>query len=184
METDLILETVDALGFSRLTRAQVEAHAAALTAAMAEWEINTALRQAAFLAQTAHETGGWRWLRELGGRSYFFKYEGRKDLGNNQLGDGYRFRGRGYIQLTGRHNYRHASAQLGIPLLEHPELAEQPEYAARIAGWYWFQRALNRLADTGEFRQITRVINGGYNGLQDRERKYNIAKRILLGGMV
>jgi DNA modification methylase len=86
-------------------------------------------------------------------------------LGNNQLGDGYRFRGRGYIQLTGRHNYRHASAQLGIPLLEHPELAEQPEYAARIAGWYWFQRALNRLADGGEFRQITRVINGGYNGL-------------------
>lgn len=176
-----VLQAVNAMGWRGLTMEQAALHAEALTAAMAEFEINTPARQAAFLAQIAHETGGFRWLRELGSVRYLQRYEGREDLGNTEPGDGPRFRGRGYIQLTGRHNYQQAGAQLLLSLLTEPELAEQPEHAARIAGWYWYRRTLNRLADTGEFRQITRMINGGLNGIADREAKWAIAKQWLEG---
>lgn len=150
-----------------------------LNLAMAEADITTPLRIAAFVAQTAHETGGYRWFRELGSDTYFERYEGRVDLGNVEPGDGPRYKGRGFLMITGRANYRAAGRALRLDLEGHPEIAEAPEVAARIAGWYWQSRGLNALADAEDFRAITRRINGGLNGLEDRERYYARAKAVL-----
>lgn len=154
----------------------------AINQAMQEGNITTPQREAAFLAQIAHETGGFRWFRELGSEAYFQRYDGRVDLGNIRPGDGSRFRGRGFIQITGRTNYEKAGAALGLDLLNHPELAETPEVAARIAAWFWQSRDLNTYADRGDFITITRRINGGLNGLADREAYYERAKSVLGSG--
>ncbi|GEM88189.1 glycoside hydrolase family 19 protein [Meiothermus granaticius] len=151
-----------------------------LLEAFRKYEITNSKRQAAFLAQALHETGGLRWLEEIWGPTPAQqRYEGRLDLGNTQPGDGYRYRGRGIFQLTGRNNYRNAGAALGIPLEERPELAVRPEYAALIAGWYWKSRNLSPLADAGDFLSITRRINGGLNGLADRLQWWAKAKTAL-----
>lgn len=147
-----------------------------LNAAMAEWKINTPKRQAAFLAQLAHESGQLKWFEELASGA---AYEGRRDLGNTQPGDGRRYKGRGPIQLTGRANYRAAGKALGLPLEANPELAALPEVGFRTAGWFWDTKDLNRLADAGNFREITRRVNGGFNGLAERERFYEAAKKAL-----
>jgi spore coat assembly protein SafA len=147
-----------------------------LNAAMAEAHINTPARKAAFLAQLAHESGELRYMEEIASGA---AYEGRRDLGNTQPGDGRRFKGRGPIQLTGRANYAAASRDLGIDLVSHPERAADPDVAFRIAGWYWSKRGLNGLADSGNFSEITRRINGGYNGAADRVRYWERAKRVL-----
>ena len=175
-----MIRVITALGWEGLTPDQIRIHAEALDSAMQEFSINTPLRQAAFLAQIAHETGGFRWLRELGSAAYLRRYDGRADLGNIEAGDGARFRGRGYIQITGRLNYQQAGAALGYALLTQPELAEQPLYAARIASWWWKNRGLNAVADRGDFLRITKIINGGLSWLSDRERKYAVAKSVLL----
>jgi predicted chitinase len=151
----------------------------ALNNAMQGANINTPARQAAFLAQIAHETGGFRWFRELGSDAYFQRYDGRADLGNTQPGDGARFKGRGFIQITGRTNYQKAGEALGIDLIDNPQLAETPAVGARIAAWYWQSHDLNALADRGDFITITRRINGGLNGLADRQAYYARAERVL-----
>ena len=150
--------------------------------AMAWAEINTFERVTAFLAQIAHETGGFKWFRELGNDSYFDKYEGREDLGNTEPGDGARYKGRGYIQCTGRYNYTRAGYDLNLDLVNQPEMAESPEVGAYIAAWYWNKHDLNRYADagdTGAMRAITKRINGGYNGLSDRLAYWERAKEAL-----
>lgn len=147
-----------------------------LNAAMEEWEIINPLREAAFLAQCAHESGGFHYVRELASGA---AYEGRKDLGNTEAGDGVRFRGRGLLQLTGRGNYRAAGAALGLDLLGEPELLEAPENAARSAAWFWWSRKLNELADANNFRKITIKINGGLNGWQERLAYWERAKEAL-----
>jgi predicted chitinase len=123
---------------------------APLNRAMQGADINTPAREAAFLAQIAHETGGFRWFRELGSDAYFQRYEGRVDLGNTQPGDGVRFKGRGFIQITGRTNYQRAGETLGIDLIDNPQLAETPAVGARRPGRFhhhhpthqwWAQRA-------------------------------------------
>lgn len=161
--------------------ARAQKWADALTAAMAGGQINTRLRIAAFLAQIGHESGSLVYSKELGGPSYFAKYEGRKDLGNTQQGDGARFCGRGLIQITGRANYGRASQALfgDDRLLKNPELLEQPEWAAKSAVWYWSTRNLNVLADRDRFTDITRAINGGTNGLEDRKARYRYALAVL-----
>lgn len=153
----------------------------ALTAAMAGGQINTRLRIAAFLAQIGHESGSLVYSKELGGASYFAKYDGRKDLGNVQQGDGARFAGRGLIQVTGRANYLKASQALfgDDRLLKNPELLEQPEWAAKSAVWFWSSRSLNNLADGGQFTDLTKKINGGLNGLDDRLDRYHYALKVL-----
>jgi putative chitinase len=123
-----------------------------------------------FMAQLAHESGGFKHLTELGGRKYFDRYEGRKDLGNTQSGDGYKYRGRGFIQLTGRANYTEMSKKLGVDLVNNPELASTPEIATQIAAEFWRSRGLDKLAQEDNIRGITKRINGGYNGLADRKR--------------
>ncbi|MEM6424533.1 MAG: glycoside hydrolase family 19 protein [Cyanobacteria bacterium P01_D01_bin.128] len=144
------------------------------------YQINTPLRIAHFLAQVMHESGGFRWLREIWGPTATQRrYEGRTDLGNTQPGDGERFMGRGLIQLTGRSNYQQFSKNLGVDFVGNPQLVEQPPYAVVVAGWYWDSRSLNQWADRDDLRQVTRRINGGYNGLADREKYLKRAKLVL-----
>lgn len=156
-----------------------------LNRAMVEFEINTPMRQAAFLAQLAHESGSLRYGRELASGEAYDTGRLAARLGNTPEadGDGQRYKGRGLIQVTGTDNYRACSAALfgdGQHLLDHPELLEQPDLAARSAGWFWQSNGLNELADADEFRQITRRINGGYNGMDDRLAYYDRAKGVLL----
>jgi len=160
----------------QLSASKAEAVAPHLNAAMAEADINTPERQAMFIAQLAHESGGFHYMEEIASGA---AYEGRTDLGNTQPGDGERYKGRGYIQVTGRHNYTEAGRALGLDLVNNPELAAQPENAARIAAWYWESRGINAAADAGDFTQVTRLINGGTNGLADRQAYYERARAAL-----
>lgn len=146
--------------------------------------INTRLRMAMFLGQVMHESAEFRHVRELGSNAYLAKYDtGRlaARLGNTPEadGDGQLYRGRGLIQITGAANYRDCGKALGLPLLHQPDLLEQPEWAVASACWFWESRKLNELADTGDLRAVTRRINGGLNGLADREEYYQRACRAL-----
>lgn len=146
-------------------------------AAMREFEIADApLRVAAFVAQVGHESCGLKFFEEISSGA---AYEGRKDLGNTEPGDGKRYKGRGPIQLTGRANYRAAGKALGVELEGDPDRAKDDDVAFRIAGWFWRSRHLNYFADTQEFDAITRRINGGQNGRADRIRRYHEARRVL-----
>lgn len=132
---------------------------------MHKYEINNDLRAAHFLGQLAHETDHFKTLQEYAsGRAY----EGRRDLGNVKRGDGQRYKGRGPIQITGRFNYEKYGRELDIDLVNNPELALEPEISLLIAGQYWKNNNLNEWADKDNTKQITRKINGGYNGLQSR----------------
>jgi putative chitinase len=151
-----------------------------LTAAMAEYEINTPLRAAAFLAQIAHESEQLQHVREIWGPTAAqSRYEGRKDLGNTYPGDGSRFRGRGLIQLTGRSNYWLAGKALGVDFIERPELLETVDNASRSAAWFWREHQLNELADQRLFGVITRRINGGMNGQAERVALYETALKVM-----
>ena len=103
------------------------------------------------------------------------RYEFRQDLGNILPGDVVKYKGRGLVQITGKTNYALCGAALGLPLLSEPELLELPQHAARSAGWYWSWKNLNSLADLGLFKEITKKINGGYNGYADRYKLYQRA---------
>lgn len=143
-----------------------------LNGAMAAFNIDSPKRIAAFLAQIAHESGELRYTRELASGK---AYEGRKDLGNTEPGDGPRYKGRGLMQITGRDNYKAISRASGIDFLAEPELLETPTWAAWSAAWFWDSRHLNSLADLEDFKAITKKINGGYNGLVSRETYYKRA---------
>lgn len=147
-----------------------------LNAAMNEFEINTKVRQAAFIAQVGHESGQLRYVKELASGT---AYEGRADLGNTMPGDGIKFKGRGLIQITGRTNYTALMMALDIDCIEHPEVVEEPVNACRSAAWFWKTHSLNELADTSDFIKITRRINGGINGLEDRQQLYAKALEVL-----
>lgn len=155
---------------------RADTFAGPLTLAMAEFGIDTPKRQAAFLAQVCHESGSLRYTLELAdGRGY----EGRADLGNTEPGDGPRYKGRGLIQVTGRANYRDCGIALGLNLIEQPDLLESTPGACRSAGWFWRSKNLNRFADDDRFGSLTKAINGGYNGLDDRIQHWLRARRAL-----
>lgn len=140
-------------------------------------DITTPARLAAFLAQVGHESGSLKHTAELWGPTEAQKtYEGRKSLGNTQIGDGYFFRGRGLIQCTGRANMAQMAEWLGLDLLTTPELLEQPRWAALSAATWWARHGCNQLADAGDFEALTRRINGGTNGLEDRLKRWERAK--------
>lgn len=148
------------------------------------YQINTPLDVAAFLAQTGHESQRLLYTKELWGptvaqRAYEPPSQKAGDLGNTQRGDGERFCGRGLIQVTGRRNYTLAAVGLDLDLLNHPELLEQPEHAAMSAAWFWFNNKLSVIANAGDFVTLTRRINGGTNGLADRQALYAAAKKAL-----
>lgn len=145
-----------------------------------DFEINTPKRMAAFLAQVGHESGGLHWLAELWGPTDAqSRYENRADLGNHGEGDGYKYRGRGLIQITGRFNYQRASEALATDFIGNPDQLAQPEYAVRSAMWFWQSHGLNQLADSGYFEKVTRVINGGLTGQAERLALYSVAKKVL-----
>jgi predicted chitinase len=155
-----------------------------LNSAMQQHEINTPRRAAAFLAQLCHESCQLKFMQELWGptaqqKKYDPPHAVARGLGNKKKGDGFRYRGRGPIQLTGRANYIKYGQLLGVDLEGNPDLAAKPEYAFRTAGLYWKLNGLNELADVEDFTAITLRINGGLNGLEDREEYYEQAKRLL-----
>lgn len=145
------------------------------------YSIITPLRIAHFMGQTAHESGGYRYMNEIWGPTPAQKrYEGRADLGNLQPGDGRRYAGRGILQLTGRANYRLAGERLGLDFEEHPELAAMPAISVMLAGDYWERRKLNPLCDADNIDAVTRAINGGLNGFAHRDQLTARAKKVLL----
>jgi putative chitinase len=148
-----------------------------LNSTMQRYEINTPLRIAHFLAQTAHESDGFNTNREYASGE---DYEWRTDLGNTQAGDGARFRGRGLIQVTGRANVRECGEALGIDLISNPERLEDFDLACLSAGWFWDKHKLNAIADRDDVNRITRIINGGTNGLADRIDYLESAKAVLM----
>ena len=155
---------------------KIEVYTPLLNQYMHEYKICGAERESAFLATIIHESGHFRYTREIASGA---AYEGRKDLGNIYKGDGVKFRGRGLIQLTGRSNYERASKALGVDFVSNPQLLEQPRYATQVSCWWWADRGLNEIADTGDFRKVTRIVNGGENGWSDRLKLYALAKNIL-----
>lgn len=159
---------------------RVDVFAPHLNTAMAKFRIVTNTRISAFIAQIGHESGQLRYVREIWGpNATQLRYEGRADLGNTVAGDGSKYRGRGLIQTTGRANYAKCGKALGLDLINHPELLEQPQWAAESAAWFWEANGLNELADRDQFNTITRRINGGLNGLADRIEIWERAKRVL-----
>jgi len=172
-----------------------------------KYELNTPTRQAAFIGQCGHESSSFKTLEE--NLHYSAKglmatwhsrfpdeatadkyannpemiankvYGGRADLGNTEDGDGWRFHGRGVIQLTGRNNYKTCGDAMGVDLINAPELLLEPKNAVMSAGWFWNKRGLNALADNQDWETITKRINGGTLGLQDRIDRTHKAMDIL-----
>jgi putative chitinase len=128
--------------------------------------LDTVNRLCHFMAQVAHESGGFRYMEEIASGQ---AYEGRADLGNTQAGDGKRYKGRGPIQLTGRANYRLFGRALGIDFEEHPEMVAYPSVGLLAGCHFWQMRGLNELADADDVVAITKRVNGGVNGLADRK---------------
>jgi putative chitinase len=183
----------------------------AINRAALRWKIDSRVRMAAFLAQIGHESGQLRNLVEnlnysaealvrtwpdrfppetagayarqpekIANRAY----AGRMGNGPESSGDGWRYRGRGLIQLTGRDNHRATGLALGLPLVEQPELLEQAEHAAQSAAWWWSRHGLNELADAGRIQDIGSIINTGQvgrvpNGAAERKALYDLALRVL-----
>ena len=170
-----------------------------------KYEINTPIRQAAFIGQCGHESSSFKVLQEnlnysaeglmktwpsrfptkeiadqyarqptkIAGKVY----NGR--LGNTSEEEAAKYLGRGLIQLTGKENYEHCGSNLGVDLLGSPDLLATPEYAALSAGWFWNKKGLNSLADAGDFETMTKRINGGTLGLDDRKAKIAKALSVL-----
>jgi len=165
--------------------ARLDAHWPFIVPALKADKIDTPARIAAFLAQLAHESGEYRDMEEIWGPTEAqLGYEGRADLGNTEPGDGRKFAGVGPIQNTGRHNITACGLYLGIDTAADPKKLTLPQYATASACWFWTignkKIDLNILADRDWFKAITRIINGGLNGLSDR-RMYWDRNRALLG---
>lgn len=142
-----------------------------------DYGINTPERLSAFFGQMAHESGGFKALEEYASGD---AYEGRSNLGNTQEGDGRRFKGRGIIQLTGRYNYKKYGDLIGVDLESNPELAADPNTAVKIAAAYWKDRGLNSAADSGDFGEITKRIQGtSTDAIESRLGYFNKARRTL-----
>jgi putative chitinase len=154
----------------------IAAVGAALQATLAEYDITDRLRIAHFLAQTCHESAGFRTTEEFASGG---AYEGRADLGNTEPGDGRRFKGRGLLQITGRANYREYGEALGVDLVADPARAADPALSLRIACEYWKRRKINAACDRDDVVRVTKLINGGLNGLDDRSALTAKVKAVL-----
>lgn len=156
--------------------------AAAMDKFCPQYGIDTPLRLAHFLAQAAHETEDFRFFKEIWGPTAAQRgYEGRKDLGNTQPGDGFRYRGRGIFEETGRYNYERTGRELGIDLVGNPDQAAEPYTSVQIACLFWRDRNINAAADADDVKAVTRKVNGGLNGLVSRTEHLRRAKEVLLG---
>ena len=148
-----------------------------LAPTLEEYDISTRLRIAHFLGQTCHESAGFRTTEEFATGD---AYEGRTDLGNTKAGDGRRYKGRGLLQLTGRANYRALGKTLGAELENEPERAAEPVLSLRIACEYWKSHKINAACDRDDLITVTRLINGGTNGLEDRRTYTSRAKTSII----
>lgn len=167
------LQTAPVIGGKRIPASVLDQ----LPGVICQFKIDTPTKIAHFLSQCAHESGNFRYPRELGGPEYLKKYEGRKDLGNTQPGDGIKYAGRGYIQLTGRANYTAFDKFVPEDIVENPDLVAT-KYPLLSAAWFWTKAKprINQIADSNTnetVREITRLVNGRYNGLEDRQNKFN-----------
>lgn len=165
-------------------RAKAAEYAALLNDILPKWEINTPARVAMFLSQTLHESMEFLFLKELGNKAYFEKYDTgsiAKNLGNTPQadGDGYLYRGRGLIQITGKDNYQKCGHALQLPLIQKPELLELPRNAVSSACWFWSVKNLNKHADKGGITACSIVVNGGTNGLDKRKAYWYKALTVL-----
>lgn len=161
----------------KVSAKKLKAFMGPLNATMAKYNINTALRKAHFLAQIAHETQNLVYTQEIASGK---AYEGRKDLGNVNPGDGQKFKGRGLIQLTGRDNYKAYGRFAKVDLLSDPGQVATDEYlAADVAGWFWVTRRMRRypgvkvllkFSDEDNVPMVSKLVNGGTNGLPERKR--------------
>ncbi|WP_336716244.1 glycoside hydrolase family 19 protein [Chryseobacterium mucoviscidosis] len=148
--------------------------------------ISTPLRLAHFFAQIDHESGGFKHLREIGNDAYFVKYEGRASLGNTQKGDGLKYKGRGFIQITGRANYTELTKATGIDYVNNPQWLEREPDAMISALWFWNRNKLNKYADLDRIDSISDLINkgkitpayGDSNGFMDRANKLKFYKTV------
>lgn len=145
-----------------------------LNETLQEFAIGTSRRISAFLAQVAVESGELRWTSEL---SDGHAYEGREDLGNIMPGDGAKYKGHGLFMITGRANHQACGDALGLDLIDNPELITQPVGASRSAGWFWKTHGLNELADAEKFWTVSKRVNGGTNGLDERIQFYIAARK-------
>ena len=178
-----------------------------LEATFVKYDINTPQRQAAFIGQCAHESGNFKTLEEnlnyssqalmrvwpsrfpdlATAMKYAYHpemiankvYGGRMGNGVEETGDGWKYHGRGLIQLTGKENYANCGSGIGVDLLSNPNLLNTPEYAALSAGWFWNKKGLNALADVQDYETMTKRINGGVLGLDDRKAKIAKALSVL-----
>ena len=150
---------------------------------LVKFNINTPLRIAHFIAQVAHESGAFQHLKEIASGAAYDTGRLAARLGNTPEadGDGQKYKGRGYIQLTGTSNYRLFDEFTGRKhdLMNHPERLERPDLAMLAAGWYWSRNDLNSLADRDDLLSITKRINGGTNGMADRQALYDKALAVL-----
>lgn len=195
--------------FPKARRANLEAFCGELNEAMTEFEIDTPRRQAAFLAQCAHESGMFSAVREnlnyqaaslckiwpkrfpsLAAAQPYHRnpqkiankvYADRMGNGNEHSGDGWSYRGRGLIQLTGKSNYIACSQGIEYDVVADPDYLETTEGAARSAAWFWWSRGLNAQADTNDIKTMTKKINGGFIGLEERAHFFEAAKHVLGG---
>lgn len=155
---------------------KLEATTNALVAAMAWGKIDNPICQAMLIAQIAHESGSFFYSQEIASGE---AYEGRKDLGNTSPGDGVKYKGRGWIQVTGKANYAAISKDFGVDFVADPVKLALPEYCAKSAVWFWNKRGLSAIAlpNTDDaFKEVTRRINGGYNHLAERHAFWVLAK--------
>jgi len=164
--------------YTKARKSDIEKYLPYMNMNFEKYKINTYPYICAFLAQIGHESGQLRYNEEIASG---VAYEGRKDLGNIVKGDGVRYKGRGLIQVTGRKNYTAISNDSGIDYLSNPALLKEPEHAVLSAFWYWDKNNLNRYATLHEndFKTLTRRINGGLNGYEDRKQLWNKAKAVL-----
>ena len=175
-------------------------------AVLDKYEINTPLRKAHFLAQVSHESGSFKYVKENLNysanalyavfRKYFPTlaaaelyarqpekiankvYANRMGNGDEASGEGWKYRGRGLIQLTGKDNYTSFSADTGQDFVGNPDLVTQPEWALSSACWFWKKRNINRFADEDDIHMVTKRINGGFNGLEDRQHFLDEYKKL------
>ena len=135
-----------------------------ILAAMKKYDISDNSVLIGLLATIRIETGGFKPVHEWGGESYWKRYEERADLGNVHPGDGIKYHGRGYIQLTGRANYSTYGKKLGVDLENDPDLAMDPEISAQVLACYFKERGVDQAARAGDWRKVRKLVNGGYHG--------------------
>ena len=170
--------------FPKVSGENVTAFTEYLNSAFRLASVNTKRRMAHFLGQVGHESGGLttftEWYSGRNAEAYFNKkYGSRKDLGNTVTTDGYKYRGRGPIQVTGKANYNLCGKALGLDLVSNPDLLANPKYGFNSAAWFWAKRKINTYADADNITTVTKRINGGTNGLADRKTRTTLAKKVL-----